>query len=288
MTTPDLNKGAVKRAPGAVHHCYIFHAVSSVHQGYRLGAFDAYDSLLCIAPYQVAEVRKSEEVYSLKAKQLPVVGYPLVERLYREHELYKLEHAQHGVDEQICLIAPTWDPQSKSSLMDSCIEEILDVLAKSKFKVWLRPHPEYVKRFPKKIEAIRKRIDKYSNISLQMELGSMQCLHEADVLVTDHSAIAMEYVLGTERPVLYIDTPTRIDNPECDRLNIEPIENKLRSSMGARLLPSNVKSIASVLEELIADRDQFKQGVPALRDVLVANWQHSAAIGGDFILGLCR
>jgi YidC/Oxa1 family membrane protein insertase len=145
-----------------------------------------------------------------------------------------------------------------------------------------------VKRFPKKIEAIRKRIDKYSNISLQMELGSMQCLHEADVLVTDHSAIAMEYVLGTERPVLYIDTPTRIDNPECDRLNIEPIENKLRSSMGARLLPSNVKSIASVLEELIADRDQFKQGVPALRDVLVANWQHSAAIGGDFILGLCR
>jgi YidC/Oxa1 family membrane protein insertase len=288
MTTPDLNKGVVKRAPGAVHHCYIFHAVASVHQGYRLGAFDAYDSLLCIAPYQVSEARKSEEVYSLKAKQLPVVGYPLVERLYREHELYKLEHALHGVDEQICLIAPTWDPQGKSSLMDSCIEEILDVLAKSKFKVWLRPHPEYVKRFPKKIEAIRKRIDKYSNISLQMALGSMQCLHEADVLVTDHSSIAMEYVLGTERPVLYIDTPTRIDNPEWDRLNIEPIENKMRSSMGARLLPSNVKNIASVLEELIADRDQFKQGVPALRDVFVANWQHSAAIGGDFILGLCR
>jgi YidC/Oxa1 family membrane protein insertase len=288
MTTPDLNKGVVKRAPDTVHHCYIFHGVASVHQAYRLGAFDFYDSLLCVAPYQVEEIRKTESLYSLKPKQLPVVGYPLIERIYREHQTYEVEHAPHSLNEQICLIAPTWDPQGKSSLMDSCVDEILEVLAKSRFKVWLRPHPEYVKRFQKKIEAIQKRISKYPNISLQMELGSMQCLHEADVLVTDHSAIAMEYVLGTERPVLYIDTPTRVDNPECDRLNIEPIENKLRSAIGARLLPAEVKNIAQVLEKLIADKDTFRQGVPALRDLLVANWQHSAAVGGDFILGLCR
>ena len=288
MTTPDLNKGVIKRAPGAVHHCYVFHAIASAHQGYRLGAFDFYDSLLCIAPYQVDEVRKLEELYSLKAKELPVVGYPLAERIYREHQEYLANHAVHGDAEQICLIAPTWDPQGKSSLMDSCIEEILDVLSKTRFKVWLRPHPEYIKRFSKKIEAIQKRIAKYSNISLQMELGSMQCLHEADVLVTDHSAIAMEYVLGTERPVLFIDTPTRVDNPECDRLNIEPVENKFRSSMGTRLKPSEVKSLAAALEKLIADKDTFKQQVPAIRDSLVANWQNAGPIGGAFILELCQ
>jgi YidC/Oxa1 family membrane protein insertase len=288
MTTPDLNQGIVKRAPGTVHHCYVFHAISSIHQGYRLGAFDFYDSVMCIAPYQVDEVRKTEEMYALKQKELKVVGYPLVERIYLEHQIFESERKPRHDNEQICLIAPTWDPNGKSSLMDSCIEDILDVMAKTKFKVWLRPHPEYVKRFPKKIEPVRKRIEKYPNISLQMELGSMQCLHEADVLVTDHSAIAMEYVLGTERPVLYIDTPTRVDNPECSRLGIEPVENTLRSSMGARLVPSEVKNIAGVLEKLIADKEEFKQSVPGLRDKLVANWGQSASIGGDFIMGLSR
>jgi YidC/Oxa1 family membrane protein insertase len=287
MTTPDLNKGAVKRAPGAVHHCYVFHGISSVHQSYRLGAFDAYDSLMCIAPYQVEEVRKTEALYGLKPKLLPVVGYPLVERIHREHQIFERNTSPHGVNEQICLIAPTWDYQGKASLMDSCVDDMLEALAKSRFKVWLRPHPEYVKRFPKKIDLLRKQMSKYSNITLQMELGSMQCLHEADVLVTDHSGIAMEYVLGTDRPVLYIDTPTRTDNSECDRLNIEPIENKLRGSMGARLAPSEIKNIAGVLEKLIAEKDAFRQNVPNLRNQLVANWQHSAPIGCDFILGLC-
>jgi YidC/Oxa1 family membrane protein insertase len=275
MTTPDLNKGAVKRASNAVHHCYVFHGISSIHQSYRLGAFDFYDSLLCIAPYQIAEVRKTEELYSLRAKQLPLVGYPLVERIYREHQVFNTNNLPHEKDAQIILLAPTWDPQGKSSLMDSCVEGIVDALAKCRFKVWLRPHAEYVKRFPKKIEAIKKRIDKYHNITLQMELGSMQCLHEADVLVTDH-------------PVLYIDTPTRIDNPECDKLGIEPVENKLRSAMGARLLPSEVSNIESVLEKLISEKDKFKDAVPGLRDQLVANWQHAAATGGEFILQLCR
>src|SRR5271155_5024217 len=31
MTTPDLNKGAVKRAPHPVQHVYAFHGISSIH-----------------------------------------------------------------------------------------------------------------------------------------------------------------------------------------------------------------------------------------------------------------
>jgi len=288
MTTPDLNKGAVKRAPHPVQHVYAFHGISSIHQGYRLGALDNYDTLLCIAQYQIDEVRKTEAVYNLTAKKLPLVGYPLVERIYRDHQQFIAKREGQQDEKQICLVAPTWDPQQKSSIMDACIDEMIEPLARSPFKVWLRPHPEFVKRFPKKIEAIGKRIQKLPNITLAMELGSMQCLHEADVLVTDHSTIAMDYVIGTERPVLYIDTPTRIDNPERDRLNMEVMENKIRAQMGATLAPKEVKNIGAVLETLIASQADFKERVGELRDCLVANWQQAAKIGGDVILGLCE
>ncbi len=289
MGTPDINKGVVKRAPDPVHHVYAFRGIASTHQAYRLGAFDHYDTLLCIAQYQIDEVRKTEEIYRLKPKKLPLIGYPPVERLYREHQIYKTQRAPHPDDGQICLVAPTWDPLKRgSSLMDNCIDEMLEPLAKSGFQVWLRPHPEFFKRFPKKIEAIRKQMIKYPNLSFQMEFGSMQCLHEADVLITDHSSIAMDYVIATERPVLYIDTPTRVDNPECDRLGMEPIENKYRSKFGACLSPSELKNVPVTLKTLVKQQDEFRKQVPSLRELLIANWQQAKKVGGDYILYLCE
>ncbi len=287
MTTPDLNQGFVKRAPDPVQHIYAYHGISSVHQCYRLGGLDHFDSLLCIGQYQIDELRKQEEVYKLKKRDLPLVGYPLLERIYREHQAY-LASKTGGNQAPIVLVAPTWDPARKSSIMDCCIDELVDVLARTGMTVWLRPHPEFVKRFPKVIESVQKRIDKhkYTNISFQMALESMQCLHEADVLITDHSTIAVDYALGTERPVLFIDTPIRIDNPERDKLGMEPVENKYRSKLGVRVKPGELDTVPTVLKEMIQDRPKFAETVPALRDIFVANWLSAGQIGGDYILSL--
>ncbi|OYV26964.1 MAG: hypothetical protein B7W98_02820, partial [Parcubacteria group bacterium 20-58-5] len=61
IANPDLNNGPIKRAPAPVHHVYAFRGIASVHQAYRLHAFDHYDSLLTVQQYQVDEIRKTEE-----------------------------------------------------------------------------------------------------------------------------------------------------------------------------------------------------------------------------------
>lgn len=298
ISTPDLNKGAVKRAPDSVHHVYAFRGIASVHQGYRLGAFDNYDALLCIAPYQVDEVRKTEELYKLKPKALPVVGYPLVERLYREHEQYKMKAITDAVEDPegklldkpvherrpVCLVAPTWDPFGRASIFDACASELIEQLAATRFDVWLRPHPEFVKRYGKKMEAIANQAYKTKNVTVQTELASMECLHRADILVTDHSSISMDYVLATERPVLFINTPGRIDNPEWPKLGLEPVENQYRSALGAAIDLDKLNTVAATIEKLFSERDDFKERVPVLREKLLANWQQAAEAGGKYIL----
>jgi YidC/Oxa1 family membrane protein insertase len=287
IATPDLNRGIIKRAPPPVHHLYAFRGISSTHQGYRLGAFDHYDSMLCVAQYQIDEIRKTEEIYGLKRKQLILTGYPLLERIYREHKEYRANHKTSTAN-PVCLIAPTWDPVSNSSsILDTCIYPLIDSLAKSKFTVWIRPHPEYLKRFPRKIGALQRCITKYPNMSLNLDLSSMQILHEADYLITDHSSIGVDFALATERPVLYIDTPLRWDNPERDRLDMPAVETVYRERLGARLTLHRVSEAGTVLLKVQDELAEFKKRVPALRNELVANWQKASQVGGDYIISLC-
>ncbi|MBU6451909.1 MAG: CDP-glycerol glycerophosphotransferase family protein [Cyanobacteria bacterium REEB67] len=286
IANPDLNNGPIKRAPAPVHHVYAFRGIASVHQAYRLHAFDHYDSLLTVQQYQVDEIRKTEEIYGLKAKDLPVVGYPLTERIWREHQKYEQDNKQRIKERPVCLVAPTWDAQSRSSILDVCQREMIEALGKTEFEVWLRPHPEYVKRFPDRMKEIEKNCARTKNVRTKLELGSMYCLHEADLLVTDHSSISMDYVLGTERPVVFINTPLRVDNPEVGKLGLEPVENTYRSRLGVELELAQIADLTQTLQSSFENREAFEASVPELRDRLVANWQKAASVGGDYILDL--
>jgi YidC/Oxa1 family membrane protein insertase len=286
IANPDLHNGPIKRAPAPVHHVYAYRGIASTHQAYRLGAFDHFDSLLTIQQYQVDEVRRTEEIYKLKPKHLPIVGYPLTERIWREHQKYEQKNIGRTKEKPICLLAPTWDPADRSSVLDVCYEELIENLGISDFEVWLRPHPEYVKRFPDRMAKIEKACAKTKNVTPKLEFGSMYCLHEADILVTDYSTISMDYALGTERPVIFINTPMRVDNPEVGRLGIEAIENIYRSKIGKELALSQLSQLDRALKESFDDRQTFKKNVPLLRTELIANWQRAAEVGGDYILGL--
>jgi YidC/Oxa1 family membrane protein insertase len=286
MANPDINNGPIKRAPDPVHHVYAFRGIASVHQGYRLGAFDHYDSLLTVQQYQVDEVRKTEQIYNLKPKLLPIVGYPLTERIWREHQDFLKANQNRVKERPVCLVAPTWDTTGKSSIFDVCGKETIDALAKSDFEVWLRPHPEYVKRFPERMKEIEKSCARTTNVRTRLDLGSMVCLHEADILLTDQSSISMDYVLGTERPVVFINTLPRGDNPEVGKLGMEPVENAYRAQLGTEVDVSQIGNLNTILQASFNDRQAFKERVPALRDKLVANWQKAASVGGEYILNL--
>lgn len=284
MTAADLNSGSIKRAPDPVHHLYVFHAISSVHQSYRRSAFDFYDTVFCIAPYQVDELRKMEEVYSLKKKNLIVTGYPLAEKIYNEHQTYKSNKAP-SPQNTTCLIAPTWGP---SSIMEHCIDALIDSLAGSEISAWVRPHPEFVKREPQRMKAIKSKIEKTKNIKLQLSLGTFDLLHQTDVLITDHSGISREYALCTERPVIFIETPLRVDNPQWAELDMVPVENTCRNQMGVCVKLEDIPKIASIIRETQAREDDYRKQIIELREKLVSNWQHSSEIGAKYVIDLCK
>ena len=86
MTTPDLGKYQIKRSyvRKDVEYVYLTHGVSSVHLCLRQGAFDNYDTVFTVGPYQNDEHRKTEEIYHLREKRLVPTGYLLLDSLFRQ------------------------------------------------------------------------------------------------------------------------------------------------------------------------------------------------------------
>ena len=84
MTLPDLGNLWLKRSVHPVHYIYLFHSMNSTHTSYRTGAFDQFDTILCVGPHHVNEIRATEAAYELPAKELVEHGSAKLDALLAE------------------------------------------------------------------------------------------------------------------------------------------------------------------------------------------------------------
>ena len=71
-------------------------------------------------------------------------------------------------------------------------------------------------------------------------------LHESELMIGDWSGAALEYAFGLERPVLFIDMPQKINNPEHDRIGLITLEESIRAEIGAIVDPQDLPGRTSV------------------------------------------
>ncbi|EKD68534.1 MAG: hypothetical protein ACD_47C00561G0002 [uncultured bacterium] len=283
MTMPDLGNFHIKRSINAVHYIYAFHAIGSTHLQYRRGAFDHYDAVFCVGEHHVKELRKAEEIYGAAPKTLIECGYHRLEKIWLDHcGMKEAGSVDAKIGEKTVMIAPTW---SKDNILDSCVYKIIDALKGDReLAVVIRPHPEYIKRYPEKVAKIRDYIAGADNFSLESDMLKDENLHKADVLITDWSGIYLEYAPGTERPVLFIDTPCRIDNAEYEKLGIPPMELTLRPLCGRILQLNDISGIRAEICDLIDNREKYREEIVRIRGEYVFNFPGSSKIAADYIL----
>lgn len=279
MTLPDLENLHLKRSINPVHYVYMFHSVLSTHMGYREGAFDHYDSILCTSPHQVAEIRRTEELYHLPAKILVKAGYHRLERI-REAFARWSQNAKKN-EPPIVLIAPTW---SKDNLIERYGTACVQAIRESGYEVVLRFHPEMVKRKPSLIAELDGRFRDDDFVTLEKSVAGDDSLLKADLLVTDWSGVAVEYAFGTERPVLFIDLPRKVNNENYENLGLEPFEVSVREEIGMILPSEQIPQIGAAIERLLGERAAYKDRLRELRAKHVYCSWRSNQIGAEHIL----
>ena len=283
LTMMDLQNLQLKRSTYPVHYIYLFHSMGSTHMVDNENSFDHYETLFCTGPHQVKEIRKREELKGLPAKQLFDYGHPRLEQVIEQGKTFQLSKSPD--DPLTILIAPTW---GVDSIFNTCGKELIEVLLTAGYRVIMRPHYQSNRQTPDVIAAVRDAFKGRERFEYIDRMGETDSIMRSDVLVSDWSAMALEFALGLEKPVLFIDVPRRIRNPNWREIGIEPIEASIRHQVGEIVSPDSLGDAPAAIERLAGSPERFKEKMQELRNTIVFRLGHSVPDGAAEIARLAR
>lgn len=283
MTTPDLDKYYIKRSimKKDMEYVYVPHDMMSVHMGFREGALDAFDTIFCVGPHVKDEVRATEAVYGLPEKKLVEFGYPLADKLIAAGEQERANHVQRARKE--ILIAPSWQ---EDNLLDSVIDGLIESLYCDEYHLTVRPHPEYVKRYGARMQAI---VDKYAHLvgeglSFELDFTVNRSVYSADLLITDWSGIALEYCFATRRPAIFVNTKIKCMNPNWENIGLTPVEITLRDRVGVSIDKERVGECRAVAQDLFARADEYEKKISEVLEQHIYNQGRAGEVGANYLL----
>lgn len=279
MTMPDIENFHIKRSyvRDNIEYIYLPHGMGSYNLTLRKGCVDHYDTVLCCGSYHNEELRALEELNGTKRKELVNWGYCLLDEMIADYE--SKDWPEHEKKE--ILIAPSWQ---KDNIVDSCISEILDNLSGKGYHIIVRPHPQHVRHRAAYMESLKERYSADPDIEIQTDFSSNSTVFSADMLITDWSDIAWEYAFTTKRPVLFVNTPMKIMNPEYDKLPIVPMNIALRKVLGCDIDPDRLGDIDAAVRELLENKDGYRDIISKTLDEMVYNVGSSAEVGAKYII----
>jgi len=277
MDMPDLQTFHIKRSKvHPVHYVYIFHSMFSTHSYLRKGALDNYDTIFCVGKHHEKEIRATEERYGLKDKKLIKYGFGRLDTLLQEKQKFQNTYTE---DKNLILITPTY---GEKNLLQICGKELIKILLKADFTVMLRPHYRIFKDSKKLINSIIENFGNHPNFILEKGVISSDKFHNSKCLISDWSGISLEYAFTFERPVVFIDTPKKILNPDSGDITMEPIEISIREKIGHIVSTNNLEKIPEIIKNL-ENENLMSEQIRKIRSETVYNIGNSAKIGAEII-----
>ena len=280
MTTPDLQKYYLKRSlvKEDIEYIYLDHGMTSLNLTLRTGALDYFDTIFANGPEQVKEIREIEELRNTKKKQIVEVGFPLMDDLIEKYNKNKSENEKKTI-----LIAPS---HQKDNILESCIDNILQQLLDTEYRVIVRPHPQYIQRKPERIEELTDKYkDKFSDdFKFELDFSSNENVYLADLVITDWSGIGMEYSLATTKPTLYINTKMKVINKDYEKIDTKPLDIIIRNKIGKAIDKEETKEIKKIIDELITNQNKYKEENIKVREKYLFNLGESSKIAAEYII----
>lgn len=278
----DLGNLELKRSVHRVHYVFMAHSLVSAHVADREDSYDHYDTILACGPHIEREVRARERIRGLPPKRLVPHGYGRLDELLATRR--EPPPARGDADIHV-LLAPSWGPQT---ILPVCGMEVADAVLGAGFRLTLRPHFQTRWQTPGVIDRIVAKHGANPRFTLVERMAETDSLFDSHVMITDWSGAGLDYGLGLEKPVIYIDLPMKSRNAAWRELGIEPLEMRAREKLGALLPPGDVARLPDLVRERVADPARFRADVARLRAEWVHNVGRSGVAGAEAIDALAR
>jgi YidC/Oxa1 family membrane protein insertase len=246
---------------------------------YRPRAFDYYDTIFCAGPHHLQELRAQEAHYQLPPKHLVEHGYGRLDTI-----LAQCESHPHASDPNHVLIAPSW---GKQGLIETVGDQVVSQLLAHQYRVTLRPHPQTMKFAKNKLQQIYKQHKNNPLFTLETNVGSVASLYQSAIMISDWSGAALDYAFGLEKPVLFIDVPRKINNPDYLSLRLTPFEVLIRDKIGYIVSLDKINQLAESIHTVITQSD-WQTRLGQLRNAHTFNVRSSNEVGAQALMELLQ
>ena len=279
MTMPDLDTYHIKRSyvRKDIEYVYIPHGMDSNNMAFRTRALDAFDTVFACGPHQLEECEKIAKLHELKDQKFVEYGYCLLDAMIADYEASP--HPENEI--KTVLIAPSWQ---KDNIIDLCLDDVMNSMRGKDYRVIVRPHPQHVRHAAEKFERMKEQYRDDKNITIQTDFSSNDTVFNADILITDWSSISQDYAFTTKKPVIFIDTPPKIMNPDYKLIDTEPINIWIRHEAGTLVKLDELDKLDSIVREMLANREKYHDKIAALTERCVYNLGKSSEVGGKYII----
>lgn len=277
-TTPNLDVYQWKRSKNVKYYVHIPHLIDDLTT-YRMFALDFFDAVLLNGTHQEKVIRFLEKERNLPAKELPMVGSTYMDSLLEKYKALP-EHKPNS--EKTVLLAPSW---GKSAILSKFGSKILSALAKTGYKIVIRPHPQSLVSEKEMIDSLVKEFESELNIEWNYDNDNFAVLNRSDIMITDFSGIIFDYSMIFDRPLIYADTDFDTLPYDADWLpeGEKPWCFKILSEIGVELKESDFDRIKDVIDGAISD-DSMGAARSRIRNENWKNQGNSAAATADWLI----
>lgn len=279
MTMPDLETYHIKRSyiRKDIEYVYVPHGMDSNNMAFRTKALNAFDTVYVCGPHQLEEGEKIAKLYGLENQKFVKYGYCLLDQMIADYEA--APHPENEV--KTVLIAPSWQ---KDNIIDLCLDGVMESMRGKDYNVIVRPHPQHVRHAPEKFEHMKEQYKDDKNITIQTDFSSNDTVFNADILITDWSSISQDFAFTTKKPVIFIDTPPKIMNPDYKWIDTEPINFWIRNEVGTVVKTDELDKLDAIVRDMLSRREEYHDKIAALTEKCVYNLGKSAEVGGKYII----
>ena len=247
MTTPQLDVLTLRRSKAVQHYAHIVHSPADVLL-YKKYAFDYFDSVLCSGPYQMESIRDLEAKRGLPAKQLLPTGCTYYDLMLASLASCRRARAPQDLVNPTVLIAPTWGRNGCLSRYGAAV--ILPFLGAG-FRVVLRPHPQTFKSEPELLRKVLEEARRVGVVEVDNTASPLEVMARADIMVSDISAVVIDYCFLFSRPVLLIDADTEVGGFEAEDVPRQAWEIRYRGRFGRIVGAADLAELARIAGETL-------------------------------------
>jgi hypothetical protein len=91
-----------------------------------------------------------------------------------------------------------------------------------------------------------------------------------------------------QKPVLYVDTAQKLNNPEWQKIGLRAFEDMIRFEIGHVVEPSAIATLPGLIDRMAGQRQALRERILAARSKWIYNLGRSSQVAAEYLASLLQ